>query len=100
MESPEITDKPVNQRSPAFVGEVVPERKGSRRSAITEGISGIGPVGVIPSDLVGGRVGNFEVIRKGTGSDLEIVIRVTPSTKSSCRRIIEDRCVGEVGACI
>ena len=100
MEALEVTDESVNQRVPAFTSEVVPERKRCRSGTITEGISEIGPLGVVPPDLVGDGVGKFEVLREGTGSNLEIVIRVTPSTDPACRGIIEDRCIGEVGACI
>jgi len=100
VESFEVTDKSIDQRVPTFLGEIVPERKWSRGGAITEGIGGKRPLGVIPPDLVGNGVGKFEVLRKGTGSDLEIVIRVTVTTETARRGIVEDRCAGEVGACI
>ena len=100
VEPLEVPNESINQCVPAFLSEVVPESKWRRRGAVTEGIRVGAPIGVIPSDLVGDGVSKFEVLRKGTGSDFIIVSWVTPTAKSSCRGIVEDRCIGEVGACI
>jgi len=98
VETDEVTNESVDQIIPLLLGEVVPERKGSSRGAITEGISDIGVIGVVPSDFVGNGVGKLEVLGKGTGGDLEIIVGVAPSTESNCGRIIEDRGVGELRA--
>ena len=77
--------------------EVIPHGIWGGRSAVTKGITVAAPFSVVPSDLVGDGVDEFKVVRKGTGSDLVVVIRVAPSTKPGRRRIIEDCCVREVG---
>ena len=97
MESNEITGESVDKRVHSVFGEVVPERKGGRGSAITEGISGGGGGSVIPPDVVGNGISDLEVFRKGTGRDLVIVVGVTESTHSSRRGRIEDLGGGEIG---
>jgi len=77
--------------------EVVPHGIWGGRSAVTKGITVAAPFSVVPSDLVGYGVDEFKVVRKGTGSDLVVVIRVAPSTEPGRWRIIEDCCVREVG---
>ena len=49
---------------------------------------------------MGDGVRNLKVFRESTGRDLVIVSRVTPSAKSACGGIIEDRRIDEVGASI
>jgi hypothetical protein len=100
MESHKVTDEPVNQQVDTVLSEVVPEIKRSRRSTVTEGISDKGPLGEVPSEVVGDGVGKWEVLGKGTSRDLEIVIGVTPSTHSARRGIVPDRGIDEVGACV
>jgi len=98
VEAPEVTTESVDQRVPDLFGEVVPERKRSRGSAVTEGISDISVIGVVPSDSVGNRVGKVEVLGESTSGDLEIIIRVTPSTHSARGGRVEDRGIGELRA--
>ena len=98
LEPVEVTNVSADQRLLAGRGEVVPESIWSGRGAVTEGIRVAVPFGVVPSDLVGDRVDDLEVVCKGTGGDLVIVSRVTPSTEPAGRGVVEDRCVGEVGA--
>jgi len=83
VESLKVTDESVDQIIPLLRGEVVPEWKGSSRSTITEGISDIGVIGVVPADFVGNRVCKIEAIGESTGVDLEIIIGVTPSTETN-----------------
>jgi hypothetical protein len=96
MEPTEVTDEPIDQRVPACRSEVVPEWKGSRRGAVTEGISDISPLGIVPSDFVGDGIRKWEVL-EGTTGDFIIVGRITVSTEPSGRGVIEDLCTGEVG---
>ena len=96
VEALEVTNISIDQGSPTLLGEVVPEGKRSRRGAVTERIRVGAPIGVIPSEPVGDGVDKIEVFREGTGSDLIIVIRVSPSTEV----FVEDRRIGEAGACI
>ena len=98
LEPLEVTNVPFDQRLLTGRSKVVPECIWSRRSSITEGIRVIISGGVAPPDLVGNRVDGFEVIRNGTGRDLVVVSRVTPSTESTRRGIVEDRRIGKVGA--
>ena len=100
MEAYEIAIESVNQSIAGLIGEVVPERKGSRSSAITEGISEIRPLGVVPPDGMGDGVGKLRFICEGTGRNLEIVVGVTPSTQPTGRGVAEDGGILEVGACI
>jgi len=90
VESIEVTDETIDQQINAVLSEVIPERKCGTRGAITEGIR-IGALGgVVPPEIVGDRVGTLKALRKGTGGDLVIVIRVTPSTEPVFRRRIEE----------
>ena len=93
METLEITDVSIDQGAPAFLSEVVPEGKRSGRGAVTEWIRVGAPSGVVPSELVGDGVDKIKVLCEGTGSDLIIIIRVTPSTEV----FVEDRRIGEAG---
>ena len=96
----EITDVSLDQRFQSSRGEVVPQINWRGGSAVAEGIS-VGPsYGVVPSDPVGHRVGDLEVVRKGAGSDLVIVGWVAPPTESARLRIVEDRRVLKAGASI
>ena len=97
VESDEITGESINKSVHTVIGEVVVERKGGWGSTITEGISGGGNGSVVPPDPVGNGIGDLEIFRKGTGSDLVIVVGVTESTHSSRRGRVEDRGVGEIG---
>ena len=47
---------------------------------------------------MGDGVSDLEVVRKGASGNLVIVIRVTPSTESVRRGIVEDGRIAEVGA--
>jgi len=47
---------------------------------------------------VGDGVDDFEVVRKGAGSNLVVVGRVTPSTEPTRRGIVEDGRVSKIGA--
>ena len=98
LERLEVANVSADQRLLTLGSEVVPEGIWSGRSAVTEGIRVAAPFGVVPSDLVGDRVDDFEVVCEGTSRDLVIVSWVTPSAKPAGRRIVEDCCVGEVGA--
>ena len=46
---------------------------------------------------MGDGINDFEVVRKGAGSDLVVVSWVTPSTEPALWGIVEDGCVGKVG---
>ena len=94
MEALEVTNEPIDQGGPAFLSEVIPEGKRSGRGAVTEWIRVGTPSGVVPSEPVRDGVDKIKVLREGTGSDLIIVIRVTPSTEV----FVEDRRIGEAGA--
>lgn len=97
VERIEVTDETINQQVNTLLSEVVPERKWGARGTVTEGIRVSALRGEVPPKPVRDRVGALEVIRKGTGSDLVIVVRVTESTKSIFRRGIEEICIGVVG---
>jgi len=94
VETLEITDVSVDQGAPAFLSEVVPEGERSGRGAVTEWIRVSTPSGVVPSEPVRDGVDKIKVLCKGTGGDLIIVIRVTPSAEV----FVEDRGVGELFA--
>ena len=98
LEPPEVANVPTDHRLHAGRSEVCPEGFCRTRSAVTKGIRVSASVGVIPSERVGDGVNDLEVVRKCTGSDLVVVSRVAPSTEPARRRIVEDRCIGEVGA--
>ena len=98
VEASEVTTETVDQRVPDLCGEVVPERKGSRGSAVAEGISDISVISVVPADSVGNRVGKVEVLGESASGDLEIIIGVTPSTHSARGGRVEDRGIGELRA--
>ena len=51
--------------------------------------------GVIPADVVRNGVGKPDVFET-TGRDLEVIVRVTPESKTIVRRIGKDRCVIKV----
>jgi len=87
----------LDQRFLTSRSEVVPEGIWSGRSTIPEGVSIDAPCRVVPSDLVGDGVYDFEVVRKGAGSNLVVVGRVTPSTEPTRWGVVEDGCVGKVG---
>ena len=100
LETLVVTNVSADQRLLTSWSEVVPDGTRSGRGAIAEGIRVAARSGEVPSDLVRDRVGDREVFCKGTGGDLVIVSRVTPSTEPAGRGIVEDCCVGEVGASI
>jgi len=90
VERIKVTDETIDQQINTLLSEVVPERKGSTRGAVTEGIRVTALRGVVPPESVGNGVGTFKVFREGTGADLIIVVRVTPSTESRSGRRIEE----------
>lgn len=90
VESIEVADETIDQQINTVLSEVVPERKCGTRGTVTEGIRVRALRGVVPPEIVGDRVGTFKALRKGTGADLIIVIRVTPSTEPMFRRRIEE----------
>ena len=99
LEPLKVTDVSLDQRLLTGWSEVLPHFTRRRGSTVTEGVSDIIDLhGVAPPDFVGDRIGDFEVVRKGTSGDLEIIIRVAPSTEPTRRGIVEDGCVGKVGA--
>ena len=100
VKSLEVTDVPLYQRLLTGRSEVVPYGIWSGRSAVTERIDVSASCGVVPSDLVGDGVDDFEIVCKCAGSDLVIVSRVAPSTEPTFRAIAENGSVGEIGASV
>ena len=99
LESLEVTDVPLDHRIPNSRSEVGPEFLRRAGSTVAEGIDYIESRGVVPSEPVGDRVGELELLRsKGASGDLIVVIWVTPSTEPARRVIVEDGRVGEVRA--
>lgn len=92
LETWEVGNKPIDQRVSRGRSEVGPQVVRRDRSAITEGICDVWEsCGVLPSESVGGGVGELEV-RKTSIGELVIVIGVTPSTKPSLRGSVAEDC--------
>jgi len=98
LEPLKITDIPLDQRLPSCGSDVLPQGVCSGRSVVFEGIGIVESCGVVPSNPVGDGVDDFEVLGKGPSGDLVIVSRVAPPTEPALWGIVEDCCVGKVGA--
>ena len=98
LEPLKVTNEPLDYRLSTGRSEEGPQIIRRDVSSVTEGVSKIIFRGVVPPERVGDGIGEFEGVRKGASSDLDIIIWVTPSTEPALRGVVEDGRVWEVGA--